>query len=87
MRRFDSCRGYQIPKQRRGRNTRRWEPAFRAHAVSWYLDENLRQGRWPVRYLYRAIDRGGNLLDSMLSDHRDRQPVRLRCQDITNRGA
>lgn len=27
-------------------------------------------GRW--RYLYRAIDRDGNLLDSMLSEQRDR---------------
>ena len=27
-------------------------------------------------YLYRAIDRDGNLLDSMLSEHRDRQAAR-----------
>jgi len=37
---------------------------------SWYLDETYIKvsGRW--RYLYRAIDRDGNLLDSMLSEHR-----------------
>ena len=31
-------------------------------------------GRW--RYLYRAIDRDGNLLDSMLSDQQDRAAAR-----------
>ena len=31
-------------------------------------------GRW--RYLYRAIDRDGNLLDSMLSEQRDRAAAR-----------
>jgi transposase-like protein len=43
---------------------------------SWYLDEALIKvsGRW--RYLYRAIDRDGNLLDSMLSEHRDKHAAR-----------
>jgi putative transposase len=43
---------------------------------SWYLDETYIKvgGRW--RYLYRAIDREGNLLDSMLSEHRDRNAAR-----------
>jgi putative transposase len=43
---------------------------------SWYLDETYIRvsGRWC--YLYRAIDRDGNLLDSMLSQHRDRQAAR-----------
>ena len=38
---------------------------------SWYIDETyLRvRGRW--RYLYRAIDRDGALVDVMLSEHRD----------------
>ncbi len=31
-------------------------------------------GRW--WYLYRAIDRDGNLLDSMLSEHRDKHAAR-----------
>ena len=31
-------------------------------------------GLW--RYLYRAIDRDGNLLDSMLSEHRDKRAAR-----------
>ena len=43
---------------------------------SWYLDETYIKvsGRW--RYLYRAIDREGNLLDSMLSEHRDKYAAR-----------
>ena len=38
---------------------------------SWYLDETyIRvQGEW--KYLYRAIDRDGALVDVMLSEHRD----------------
>ena len=43
---------------------------------SWHLDETYIRvsGRWC--HLYRAIDRDGNLLDSMLSEHRDRQAAR-----------
>src|SRR6266508_1557434 len=38
---------------------------------SWYLDETYVKvgGKW--HYLYRAIDRDGNLVDSMLSEKRD----------------
>src|SRR3954452_21191006 len=38
---------------------------------SWYVDEtDLKvHGRWC--YLYRAIDRNGNLVDVLLSEHRD----------------
>jgi putative transposase len=38
---------------------------------SWYVDETYIkvQGRW--QYLYRAIDRDGNLIDTRLSDTRD----------------
>src|ERR687893_1401656 len=38
---------------------------------SWYVDETYIRvgGAW--KYLYRAIDRDGNLIDSMLSEHRD----------------
>ena len=43
---------------------------------SWYLDETYVKvsGRWC--YLYRAIDRDGELLDSMLSEYRNRQAAR-----------
>ena len=38
---------------------------------SWYVDETYIKvaGKW--KYLYRAIDREGNLVDSMLSEHHD----------------
>ena len=38
---------------------------------SWYVDETYVRvhGRWC--YLYRAIDRDGNLVDCRLSEHRD----------------
>ncbi|MGI4944103.1 MAG: DDE-type integrase/transposase/recombinase [Janthinobacterium lividum] len=38
---------------------------------SWYVDETYLkvQGRW--RTLYRAIDRDGNLIDTLLSQARD----------------
>src|SRR5438128_3794710 len=38
---------------------------------SWYVDETYVnvKGKWC--YLYRAIDRDGNLVDSMLSEKRD----------------
>ena len=44
--------------------------------VSWYLDETYVKvaGRWC--YLYRAIDGDGELLDSMLSEHRDKHAAR-----------
>ncbi len=40
---------------------------------SWYTDETYVKvgGKWLWCYLYRAIDREGNLVDSMLSEHRD----------------
>jgi putative transposase len=39
--------------------------------ISWHIDETYVkvQGKWC--YLYRAIDRDGNLIDSMLSEKRD----------------
>ncbi|MDA1297881.1 MAG: IS6 family transposase [Chloroflexi bacterium] len=54
-----------LKSKRRGRTGR-----------SWYLDETYVKvsGRWC--YLYRAIDREGNLLDSMLSEKRDKHAAR-----------
>jgi transposase-like protein len=45
-------------------------------STSWYLDETYVKvaGRWC--YLYRAIDRDGQLIDSMLSEHRDKHAAR-----------
>ncbi len=43
---------------------------------SWYIDETYVKvaGRWC--YLYRAIDRDGQLIDSMLSEQRDKHAAR-----------
>jgi putative transposase len=43
---------------------------------SWYCDESYLKvnGKWC--YLYRAIDRDGNLVDSMLSEHRDMEAAK-----------
>ena len=38
---------------------------------SWYVDETYIKVRSQWRYLYRAIDRDGALVDVMLSEHRD----------------
>jgi putative transposase len=38
---------------------------------SWYVDETYIRVRGGWRYLYRAIDRAGALVDVMLSEHRD----------------
>ncbi len=43
---------------------------------SWHVDETYIRvgGIW--KYLYRAIDREGNLVDSMLSEHRDMEAAK-----------
>ena len=74
--RFAPLLGEQLRTRRRGQTS----------GLSWYLDETYVKvgGRW--RYLYRAIDRDGNLLDSMLSERRDRAAARLflrRLADVT----
>ncbi len=63
--RFASLLADQLRTKRRGRVGR-----------SWYLDETYVKvsGRW--HYLYRAIDRDGQLIDSMLSEHRDKHAAR-----------
>ncbi len=43
---------------------------------SWYIDETYVKVAGSWCYLYRAIDRDGELLDSMLSEHRDRSAAR-----------
>ena len=78
-------RGFKISHE----TIRTWEFRFAPHiaenlrkkrsgrsGVSWYLDEtNVKvSGRWC--YLYRAIDRDGNLIDSMLSEQRDKHAAR-----------
>ena len=53
----------ELRRQRHGRGG--------ARGRHWHVDETYLKvgGRWA--YLYRAIDRDGNLVDTMLSEHRD----------------
>lgn len=39
---------------------------------SWYVDETFIKVKRRVVYLYRAIDRDGNLVDVLLSEKRDK---------------
>jgi putative transposase len=43
----------------------------RGSGVSWHVDETYLKVRGQWCYLYRAVDRDGNLIDTMLSEHRD----------------
>ena len=80
-------RGFEISHE----TIRIWEFRFAPHVAenlrkrrrgntgrSWYLDETYVKvsGRWC--YLYRALDRDGNFLDSMLSDKRNRMCLEKR---------
>ena len=63
--RFAPLLGERLRARRRGQASR-----------SSYIDATYVKvaGRWC--YLYRAIDRGGQLIDSMLSEHRDKHTAR-----------
>ena len=63
--RFAPLMGDQLRMKRRGQASR-----------SWYVDETYVsvKGKWC--YLYRAIDRDGNLVDSMLSEKRDMEAAK-----------
>ena len=39
---------------------------------SWYVDETFIKVKGRLAYLYRAIDRDGNLVDVLLSEKRDK---------------
>jgi putative transposase len=43
----------------------------RKPSASWYVDETYLKVRGKRVYLHRAIDRDVNLIDAMLSEHRD----------------
>ena len=61
---------------RRQSNVNVTMPIGRISGQSWYADETYLKvhGRWC--YLYRAIDRDGNLIDTMLSATRDMKAAR-----------
>ncbi len=43
---------------------------------SWHVDETYIKVSGVWKYLYRAIDRAGNLVDSILSEHRDMEAAK-----------
>jgi putative transposase len=43
---------------------------------SWYVDETYIRVHGAWCYLYRAINRDGNLVDSRLSEHRDMEAAK-----------
>jgi putative transposase len=47
----------------------------RAVATSWYLDETYIKVKGERMYLYRAVDKFGDTVDFMLSEHRDEAAV------------
>ena len=63
--RFAPLLADQLRRKRRGRAR-----------VSWFLDETYVKVAGCWCYLYRAIDRDGELLESMLSEHRDKHAAR-----------
>ena len=63
--RFAPLLADQLSRKRRGRAR-----------VSWFLDETYVKVAGCWCYLYRAIDRDGELLESMLSEHRDKHAAR-----------
>jgi len=55
--------GDELRKRRHGQR--------RGPGTSWYVDETYLKVRGKWTYLYRAVDWDGNLIDAMLSEHRD----------------
>jgi putative transposase len=55
--------GQELRKRRYGKR--------RGPGASWYVDETYLKVRGKWTYLYRAVDQDGNLIDAMLSEHRD----------------
>jgi putative transposase len=56
-------------------------------ALSWRLDETYVKVRGEWFYLYRAVDRDGQTLDFMLSEHRDEAAaLRFLAQAISSNG-
>ena len=57
--------GQELRKRRYGKRRKRRGPG-----ASWYVDETYLKARGKWTYLYCTVDRDGNLIDAMLSEHR-----------------
>jgi putative transposase len=60
--------GEELRKHRHGKR--------RGPGASWYVDETYLKVRGKWAYLYRAIDRDGNLIDARLSEHCDMEAAK-----------
>jgi transposase-like protein len=49
----------------------KWNRYARPVGTSWRLDETYIRVRGEWKYLYRAVDKQGNIVDFLLSEHRD----------------
>ena len=47
----------------------------RTVATSWRMDETYIKVKGKCVYLYRAVDKFGDTIDFMLSEHRDKRPL------------
>jgi transposase-like protein len=55
---------------------KKWSRFARSFGTSWRVDETYIRIRGEWKYLYRAIDKQGNTVDFLLSQHRDIQAAR-----------
>lgn len=56
-----------------GELRKHWHGSRPGSRASWYVEENCLKIHVRWTYLYRAVDRDGNLIDVMPGEHRDMQ--------------
>jgi len=67
---------------------KKWNRYARPVGSSWRIDETYIRVKGEWRYLYRAVDRQGNTVDFLLSEHRDIEAARrFFTQAIDKQGA
>ena len=50
---------------------KQWQRYLRPVGLSWRVDETYIRVRGEWKYLYRAVDKQGNTVDFLLSEHRE----------------
>jgi len=67
---------------------KRWSRYARSVGSSWRVDETYIRVRGKWKYLYRAVDKQGNTVDFLLSEHRDIEAAkRFFTQEVEKQGA